>query len=88
MGQHLKPGNFLGEDPPSHTVLRGIVRDDFRPSLIRARFSPVVQDEVEELLGGLAESRSDFDVGEPFAWALPIRVASHFLGFPAEDCAA
>jgi len=86
VGQLFHPGNFLDADPPTHTALRGVVKDYFRVSALREAFEPIVRDEVESLLAGIDEDDC-FDVGLDFAWHLPIRASAHLLGFPSEDCA-
>lgn len=85
VGTHLSPGNFLDEDPPLHTMLRAAVKDKFRVGVLREAMTPSVEVEVDQLLAEVAQQDS-FDFGMQCAFELPIRIGSHLLGFPAQDC--
>lgn len=85
VGDTLQPGNFLGTDPPLHTVLRNVVKHAFRPREVQRALRAAVPSEVKAVVDDcLAQPGENFvtDV----AFALPIAVSSTLLGFPRSDC--
>lgn len=84
VGDWFRPGDFLLEDPPLHTVLRNVVKDRFRVGILRDGMSAVVESEVDGLLEA-ADGTDLMDFGLECAWNLPIRIGAHLMGFPLED---
>jgi cytochrome P450 len=79
----MPPGLFIGEDPPSHTMHRGIVSRLFTPRAVNG-----LEDEIRrltvEILDGL-EGRDQFDFMRDFALQLPVQVIGMLVGVPRED---
>jgi cytochrome P450 len=84
IGDFLQPGNFLDHDPPLHSQLRAVVKDKFSVSALRDRLAAPVAADVDDLLDGISNP-DDFDFGLECAWVLPVRAASHLMGFGTED---
>jgi cytochrome P450 len=75
---------LLGDDPPAHTRLRGLVGKAFNLSSVNAleaRIRTTARRHVDALLSG--GSRVDFVSG--LAWSLPMEVITDLLGVPRSD---
>jgi cytochrome P450 len=77
-------GDFLGEDPPVHDVLRDVVRSHFVPKHLRAEMTEFIRAEVRRLLAK-AWSAGPLDLAAELAWPLPVAVGTELLGIPASD---
>lgn len=84
VGEAFGPGNFLEEDPPIHTLLRGVVKRAFVPKDLRALMEEFIESEIRALVSGFVE-RGGGDFASDFAWLLPMKVISYLLGLPPED---
>jgi cytochrome P450 len=75
---------LLGDDPPAHTRLRGLVGKAFNlanVNALEARIRATARTHVDAMLRG--DSRVDFVQG--LAWALPMDVITELLGVPRSD---
>lgn len=75
---------LLGDDPPAHTRLRGLVGKAFNMASVNAleaRIRAMARPHVEAMLRG--GSRVDFVSG--LAWSLPMDVITELLGVPRSD---
>ena len=78
------PGSFVRMDPPDHGRLRGLVNKAFTPRMV-ARFLPVVQRRVDELLTEQLD-RGTVDVLNDLAVPLAVAmVPGALLGAPESD---
>jgi cytochrome P450 len=79
----MPPGLFINEDPPLHTMHRGIVSRLFTPRAVSG-----LEDQIrvlcEEIVDGLI-GRDTFDFMRDFALQLPIQVIGMLVGVPKED---
>jgi cytochrome P450 len=75
-------GTVLASDPPSHTALRGVVRERLAPGSIR-QLSADVDRQADELVARLVE-RGEFDGYEDLALFFPISVVADLIGIPDE----
>jgi cytochrome P450 len=83
VGVRLGLNSFLDLDPPTHDVLRRIVRAHFTPKNIaeRERTATVIADElVESVL-----SAGGGDLARDVAWPYPLKVTMSLLGIPPGD---
>ena len=74
-------GSMLGQDPPNHTRLRGLVAKAFTPKTIEG-LKPQIQGIIDDLLAPL---EGDVDVMPEIALKLPITVIGQMLGVPQSD---
>lgn len=75
---------LLGDDPPAHTRIRGLVGKAFNMASVNAleaRIRTAARTHVEALLRG--STRADLVSG--LAWSLPMDVITELLGVPRED---
>jgi cytochrome P450 len=79
----LPPPSMLGQDPPEHTRLRGLVNQAFTPRIIR-RLEPRMHKIANELLDSALEQR-EVDFVEALTYPLPVVVIAEIIGIPAED---
>jgi cytochrome P450 len=77
------PGAVVDLDPPDHTRLRSVLREDFTPRAVRAR-EPATRARVKSLVGQLLE-RGGGDFVQLVARPLPVWLLCDLLGFPIED---
>lgn len=77
------PPSMLGQDPPEHTRLRGLVNQAFTPRIIR-RLEPRMHEIANELLDRALEQR-DVDFVEALTYPLPVIVIAEIIGIPPED---
>jgi len=73
---------MLTSDPPEHTRLRRLVSKAFTPRMVEG-LRPRIQEIVDELLDGVAES-GRMDVIRDLAYPLPVIVIAEMLGVPPE----
>ena len=85
-GVQLPPGVILFEDPPTHTMHRGLMSRVFTPRRM-ADLEDQVRDYCVRCLDPLGGS-GGFDIIEELAAQLPMRVIGMLLGIPEEDQAA
>jgi cytochrome P450 len=82
-GVELPPGVLLFEDPPEHTMHRGLLSRVFTPRRMAA-----LEDQVREYCGRCLDplvGSSGFDIIAELAAMLPMRVIGMLLGIPEED---
>jgi cytochrome P450 len=82
----MPPGLFIFEDPPMHTMHRGIVSRLFTPravSSLEPQIRQLCSDIVDELVG-----REEFDFVRDFALRLPVQVIGMLVGVPRADQAS
>jgi cytochrome P450 len=85
-GVEFPPGIFIFEDPPLHTVHRGLIARVFTPRKMAA-IEPHVRDYCVRVLDGLA-GRDRFDFVRDLGAQMPMRVIGMLLGIPEDDQAA
>lgn len=81
--QDLPEPSMLGQDPPEHTRLRGLVSQAFTPRIIQ-RLEPRMRAIAAELVDA-AIARGEVDLVEALAYPLPVVVIAEIIGVPAED---
>jgi pimeloyl-[acyl-carrier protein] synthase len=81
----LQAGELAFNDPPDHTLLKGLAAKAFSPSAIAAA-RPSLEARVDELLDGLAGAGRMDLIGD-FAYPLPADAISAMVGVPREDWA-
>ena len=82
-GIEMPPGIVIFEDPPTHTIHRGLLSRVFTPKKVAA-LEPMIRDFCARSLDAIGDADGfDFvaDVGAP----LPMRVIGLLLGIPEED---
>ena len=74
--------NMLGQDPPDHTRLRGLVSKAFTPRRVEE-----FRGRVQAICDGLLDAArpGDFDLVRDYALPIPLTVISDMLGIPKED---
>ena len=82
-GVKLPPGVILFEDPPVHTMHRGLLSRVFTPKRMAA-LEDQVRDYCVKCLDPLVGS-GGFDIITELAAQLPMRVIGMLLGIPEED---
>ncbi len=75
--------SMLGQDPPRHTRLRGLVNQAFTPRMIR-QLEPRIRRIAGELMDAALEKRS-VDIVEALTYPLPVIVIAEMIGIPGED---
>ncbi len=75
--------SMLGQDPPRHTRLRGLVNQAFTPRMIR-QLEPRIRRIAGELMDVALEKRS-VDIVEALTYPLPVIVIAEMIGIPGED---
>jgi cytochrome P450 len=83
MDFEMPPGLFITEDPPMHTVHRGIVSRLFTPRAVSS-LEGQVRSLAEEITDELA-GRDQFDFMRDFALRLPVQVIGMLVGVPKKD---
>ncbi len=79
----LPEPSMLGQDPPAHTRLRGLVNQAFTPRIIRS-LEPRLQAVADELVAA-AVAEGEVDLVEALAYPLPVIAIAEIIGIPAED---
>jgi cytochrome P450 len=82
-GLEMPPGLFINEDPPMHTMHRGIVSRLFTPRAVSG-LVPQIQKLCEEIVDGLM-GREQFDFMKDFSLQLPVQVIGMLVGVPKKD---
>lgn len=72
--------SLVFNDPPYHTVVRGLLAAAFTPRKL-AEFDPLIEGIVTRLLNRV-EEMGDFDLIDDFAKVLPTEIISFMLGVP------
>ena len=75
--------SMLGQDPPHHTRLRGLVSQAFTPRIVR-RLEPRMH-EIANALMDDALAQGDVDFVRAMTYPLPVIVIAEIIGVPAED---
>lgn len=79
----MPPGLFINEDPPMHTMHRGIVSRLFTPRAVGG-LEPEIRRLCSEIVDGLV-GRDRFDFMRDFALRLPVQVIGMLVGVPKKD---
>jgi cytochrome P450 len=79
----VPPGVFIFEDPPVHTVHRGVLKQVFTPRKMEA-LEPKIRDFCVRCLDPLVGAER-FDLIADFGAQMPMRVIGMLLGIPEED---
>jgi cytochrome P450 len=79
----MPPGLFNAEDPPQHTMHRGIVSRLFTPRAV-ASLEDDIRRLCTEIVDGLRD-RDSFDFMKDFALQLPVQVIGMLVGVPKKD---
>jgi cytochrome P450 len=85
-GIEMPPGLFIFEDPPTHTMHRGLVSRLFTPKAVgglEGQIRELCAEIVDQLVG-----RDHFDFMREFALRLPVQVIGMLVGVPKEDQAS
>jgi cytochrome P450 len=82
-GMQVPPGVFIFEDPPLHTMHRGILTRVFTPKKMTA-LEPLIRQYCADALDPLVEE-GVFDFIEHLGGQMPMRVIGMLLGIPEED---
>jgi cytochrome P450 len=80
--EQIPEPSMLGQDPPEHTRLRGLVNQAFTPRIIR-RLEPRMHDIANELFDRALE-HGDVDFVEALTYPFPVIVIAEIIGVPAE----
>lgn len=75
--------SMLGQDPPQHTRLRGLVSQAFTPRIIR-RLEPRMREIADELIDRALDA-GEVDFVRALTYPLPVIVIAEIIGIPAED---
>jgi len=75
--------SMLGQDPPQHTRLRGLVSQAFTPRIIR-RLEPRIEEVADELIGKAIKA-GEVDFVAALTYPLPVIVIAEIIGIPAAD---
>jgi cytochrome P450 len=77
------PPSMIGQDPPEHTRLRGLVSQAFTPRMIR-RLEPRLHAIAHELLDAALRERA-IDLVAALTYPLPVIVIAEMIGIPTAD---
>jgi cytochrome P450 len=75
--------SMLGQDPPQHTRLRGLVNQAFTPRIIRS-LEPRLDAVAGELVAA-AVAEGEVDLVEALTYPLPVIAIAEIIGIPPED---
>lgn len=75
--------SMLGQDPPEHDRLRGLVNQAFTPRIIR-QLEPRMHEIANALLDRALEN-GDIDFVQAFTYPFPVTVIAEIIGVPVED---
>jgi cytochrome P450 len=75
--------SMIGQDPPQHTRLRGLVSQAFTPRMIR-RLEPRMHEIAHQLIGAALE-QGEVDLVQALTYPLPVIVIAEIIGVPTED---
>ncbi|MDX2166056.1 MAG: cytochrome P450 [Deltaproteobacteria bacterium] len=79
----LPPPSMLGQDPPDHTRLRGLVSQAFTPRIVR-RLEPRLREIADALVRAALEA-GEVDLVPALTTPLPVIAIAEIIGVPAED---
>jgi cytochrome P450 len=79
----LPQPSMLGQDPPEHTRLRGLVNQAFTPRIIR-RLQPRAREIAKALLDEALQS-AEVDLVAALTYPLPVIVIAEIIGVPSAD---
>ena len=79
----IPPGVFIFEDPPLHTIHRGLLTRVFTPKKMTA-LEPLVREYCAKALDPLVDG-GEFDFIADLGGQMPMRVIGMLLGIPEED---
>ena len=79
----LPPRSMLGQDPPNHTRLRGLVSQAFTPRIIR-RLEPRMHEIADQLMAA-AVAEGEVDFVQALTYPLPVVVIAEIIGVPSAD---
>ncbi len=82
-GIEIPPGTVIFEDPPTHTIYRGLLSRMFTPRRVAA-LEPQIRRYCAEALDPLVGS-GGFDLIRDFGAQMPMRVIGMLLGIPEQD---
>src|SRR5437016_3520566 len=82
-GIEMPPGIVIFEDPPTHTIHRGLLSRVFTPKKVAA-LEPQIRKYCADALDPLVGSPR-FDLVRDFGAQMPMRVIGMLLGIPEED---
>lgn len=82
-GIEIPPGTVIFEDPPTHTIHRGLLSRMFTPRKVAA-LEPQIRTFCADALDPLVGT-DRFDLVADFAALMPMRVIGMLLGIPEED---
>ncbi len=77
---------LIFRDPPDQTRVRRLVAKSLVPHTIEG-LRPRVRELVDEVLDDAVDSSGKIDFVDDFAFTLPLRIVTEFLGVPPEDYA-
>ena len=75
-------GTVLASDPPHHTTLRRVLRDELSPGAI-VKLTDQIARQADELVSSLVE-KGEFDAVQDLAAFFPISVVADLIGLPEE----
>lgn len=75
--------SMIGQDPPEHTRLRGLVNQAFTPRIVR-RLEPRMREIADELVTR-AVDQGEVDLVQALTYPLPVIVIAEIIGVPSED---
>lgn len=75
-------GTVLASDPPHHTKLRAVLRDELAPGAIRKLTDEIAQ-QADDLVATLV-ARGEFDAARDLAAFFPVSVVADLIGLPEE----
>jgi cytochrome P450 len=81
--EKLPQSSLLGQDPPEHTRLRGLVNQAFTPRIIR-RLEPRMREIASDLVAEAVE-RGEVDLVAALTYPLPVIVIAEIIGVPSAD---
>ena len=73
-------GSLIGDDPPDHTRIRGLVGQAFTPARIAEVMQPRVLAIARDLVKKVLDGGREFDLARDVAVPLPVIVISELLG--------
>jgi len=82
-GIEMPPGILIFEDPPTHTIHRGLLSRVFTPRQVQS-LEPKIREFAAQSLERLAGAER-FDLVGDFAAQMPMRVIGMLLGIPDDD---
>ena len=78
-----RPRMVVGQDPPEHTRLRGLLQEAFTRERVAA-LEPFIRETCHRLVDRFPEG-GEFDLMAAYADALPLRVITRLIGFQADE---